>query len=133
MGMTYSRPKYEKMNSSTYLKTIYLTDDMEGFCEEIRSLVKVFKNGDKEFSLLGYGTSKSIVYSKDFLIFYSLFQDFLNIDAVIDLNELRELPLTNEEKIQYFKDIYNKEDLDIEILKDTKDTGKRKVYYKCYK
>lgn len=130
MGITYSKPKYDLINPQTYLKTIFVMDDMEGFNKELRYLVKVSKNGETELSLLKYDNSTSIVYSEDFMVFYSLFQDFLDIRAVIDLNELRELNLTKEEEIKYFKTIYDKDDLDIEILK--KPNCKKKVYYRAY-
>lgn len=130
----YGKSIFKQLNSDTYLKTrdyIWTGDGSRGIEEFL------FKDNDKNTINLGRYKNSLRIYSEKVMIIYNIDNDFLEIEAVIDLNKLKELTLTKSEKLKYFKEVCEaqvppKEDLDVEVLNDTNDIGKKRVFYKNY-
>lgn len=133
--MICGKPELIKLNSNTYLqKTTYMwTGNGNVFCEEF--LVNMNKTFRKNLTYYGDGTSK--IYSEDIMVIYQLHDDQLEIHSVIDLYSLEELSLSKMEQLKYFTtclkaQVPPRDDFDIEVLEDTTDPNKKKIYFKNY-
>lgn len=138
IGIKYGEPSFKPLNSTTYLRTrnyVWTGDGSRGIEE---CLVQENKS-----SVLNLGRYKQHqkdslrINSEDIMVIYTLDNDLLEIQAVIDLNELEELVLTKGEQLKYFKtccaaQIPPKDDLDIEVLNNTDNSSKKRVFYKNY-
>ena len=138
----YGKPSFKPLNSVTYLRTrdyVWTSDGRRGIEE---CLVQKGKESNA-INIDCYNHNREVTHrinSEDIMVIYTLTtltNDLLEIDAVIDLNELKVLSLTKEEQLNCFKacceaQIPPKEDLDIVVLTKTKHPTKKRIFYKNY-
>lgn len=135
----YGKPSFKQLNSITYLRTRkYVWTDGRG--RGIEECLVQEGNESIAINIGHYDHKREItrrINSEEIMVIYTLYNDLLEIDAVIDLNELKVLALTKDEQLKCFKacceaQIPPKEDLDIVVLNKNSNSPKQRVFYKNY-